>query len=114
MPAKNKVILINGNSCNPEVEERWQKWYLGTHIPMVLEFEGVKGATRYKITGNTEGGKYPEYISVFQFDSLEDAEAYEKSPEYEAAIRDFEKTWKDKGHQRKWRVYYEEVANWEK
>ncbi|MBI2832508.1 MAG: EthD family reductase [Chloroflexi bacterium] len=113
MPA-NRVILINATSCTPEVEEKWNKWYNETHIPMILKFKGVKKATRYKIVGDNPEGKYPTYLAIYEFDSQKDVQDYEASPEHAAAHKDFVESWKDKGHQRKWRVYYEVIKTWEK
>lgn len=110
MPARKRVIMLNGTACTPEIEKEWNKWYNETHIPMILKCKNVKRATRYKISDENPDGKYPTYLAIYEFDSPEDAEAYETSPEKDALMKDFEATWKDKGHQRKWRVHYEEIA----
>ena len=100
------VIHIVGTRCQAEVEDRFNKWYDEVHIPMLLKFKGLKKATRYKILKPRED--YPEYVAIYEFESREAFEDYEKSPEMSAAIAEMKETWKDGGWEMVWRVQYEQ------
>jgi len=106
------VIHIVGTRCQPQVEEKFNIWYDQTHIPMLLKFNGLRGATRYKISKAGEG--YPEYISIYEFDNRQAFEAYETSSELAAALDEMRETWRDGGWETVWRVQYEAMKTWRK
>ena len=65
----------------------------------------MKKASRYRLSGeNKESSKY---LAIYEFDSKEDLEAFPKSPEFAAAVKDFDEKWKDGGFERKWGASYE-------
>jgi heme-degrading monooxygenase HmoA len=101
------VIHIVGTRCQAEVEERFNKWYDEAHIPMLLKFKGLKKATRFKILKPRED--YPEYVAIYEFESRQAFEDYEKSPELSAAMAEMKETWKDGGWEMVWRVQYEQI-----
>ena len=106
------VINIVGLQCQPQVEEKFNRWYNEIHIPMLLEFKGIKEATRYKIVNETEG--YPNYLTIYKFESQSAFEAYENSPELAAVREETSETWREGGYESKWRVQYELVKTWER
>ena len=106
------VIHLVGTRCQPEVEEKFNSWYDQTHIPMLLKFEGLRGATRYKVLKAGEG--YPEYVAIYEFDSREAFESYEASAELAAALDEMRETWKEGGYETVWRVQYEAIKTWRK
>lgn len=117
------VINVVGIQCQPEVEEKFNTWYDQTHIPMLLKFRGLRGATRYKILKPSE--EYPQYLAIYEFNSQLAFEEYRASPELTAALDKQLETWGGKldrqqgiwrgeGWVRKWRVQYEAIKTWRK
>jgi heme-degrading monooxygenase HmoA len=56
---------------------------------MLKKYPGVKRVARYKILA----AKCPQFIAVYHFDSLQDFEAFGKSPEFKAAIEEMNQSW---------------------
>lgn len=115
-----KVVHLVGTQCRPDAEDKFNQWYNEVHIPMLLKFKGLKGVTRYKRIG--QAGEYPEYLTVYQFDSKADFDTYEKSsPEVAAAREDTRRTWQVSGShpakgegafEVKWRIQYKIIKSW--
>ena len=115
----NSVIHIVGLQCKPEAEEKFNKWYDEVHIPMMLEFKELRGVTRYELLKpvswvNYPDVKYPEYLTIYDFDSEEAAEAWEVSPELAKGRKEQSETWAEPGYDRMWRVRYKALKTWKK
>ena len=110
------VIKVIEMQCPPELEEEWNTWYNEKHVPQVIKFKGFKRATRYKIAYGILGdeGKYPNYLTVYEFENRQAAEAYEPSPEHSANRADFDNDWARRGVKIKRRVHYEFIETWQK
>jgi antibiotic biosynthesis monooxygenase (ABM) superfamily enzyme len=108
----HQLILIVANQPSPEKEAEYNEWYNRKHVPMMFAFKGMKKATRYHLLGNDKENS--RYLSIYEFDTLEDMQAFPKSPEFAAAIKDFDEQWKGGGFERKWGASYELVQTWEK
>ncbi len=106
------VINVVATQCQPEVEEKFNKWYDEVHIPLLFKFKGMKKVTRYKIVKETE--EYPSYLTLYEFESRKGYEEYAASPELAAGRAEMNETWKDGGFEIKWRVQYEALKIWEK
>ena len=104
------VILIVGTQCPPEAEESFNTWYNEKHIPDVLQFKGVKKATRYKIASGDK--EYPKFLAVYEFKSQQAFEEYETSPVRAAVGKDWLRISKEKGAEMMWRVRYEAIRTW--
>ena len=110
--------------CKPEVEEEHNTWVDDTHIPMLLQFKGLKRLDRYKLVSEIqpyglynridapEG--YSEYILILEFENWQDFEAYEASPERAAAIEEARTHDWHGLHEVKRRVQYELVKAWKR
>lgn len=115
------VILITGTKCTPEGKDKFDKWYSDKHIPDLMNgFPGIKRATRYEIAG--AGGQaqkpgvkdYPTYITIYEFDSMKDFEAYDVSPQVAPFQQEAKKVLAETGTQIMWRVQYEFMKTWKK
>ena len=106
------ILHLVAAQCSPEKEEKFNKWYNETHIPMLLKFPGLKKVTRYKQMYEVE--EYPNYLTVYQFESKEAFEAYQASPELAAALEESNETWKEGKFETKWRVQYQPLKTWER
>ena len=118
------LIHVTISKCSPEVEEEHNAWRDDTHIPMLLEFKGLKGVANYKLITETQpyvpgsvvdaSGGYSEYLLILEFDNRQDFEAYEASPELAAAIKEA-RTHDWRGLQeKKRRAQYELVKAWKR
>ena len=118
------VVNVIMSQCSPEVEEEYNAWRDETHIPMLLEFKGLKAVTKYKLITETKplvpgsvidasGGK-SEFLLILEFDNRQDFEAYEASPELVAALEEARThDWRGLQEKRR-RVQYELVKGWER
>lgn len=106
------VIHMVATRCQPEDEEKFNRWYDEIHIPLLLKFKGMKKVTRYKIIYETE--EYPKYLAMYKFESQKAYEEYETSPELAAAREEQRETWKERGFEVKWRVQYELIKTLER
>jgi hypothetical protein len=109
---EHRILLIVANEPSAEREAEYNEWYTEKHVPMMFRFKGMKKASRYRLSDeNKESSKY---LAVYEFDSKEGLEAFPKSPEFAAAVKDFDEKWKDGGFERKWGASYELIKSWEK
>jgi heme-degrading monooxygenase HmoA len=108
----HSIVLIVANEPGPGQETEYNKWYTGTHIPMMFEFKGLKKVGRYRRMGDDKESS--KYLAIYEFDSKEDLAAFPRSPEFAAAVADFDKKWQGGGFERKWAASYELIKDWEK
>ena len=108
----NSVIHVIGAQCRPEVEKKLNKWLGEVHFPMLLKFEGLRRISHYQIT--KADNKYPNYLTIFEFDNQQAFEAYERSSELAEARKDHRETWPDGTGEIKWRVQYKRLGTWQK
>ena len=106
------IIYIVATQCQPEAEEKFNKWYNEVHIPLLLKFKGLKGVARYRIIKEVE--ESPRYLTIYQFESHKDYEAFESSPELAAAREELKESWKDGGFEIEWRAGYEAIKTWQR
>ena len=107
------VIYIVGTKCPPELDEKFNNWYNGTHIPMLLESEHVAGATRYKLANVIEG-ESPTYLAIYEFRDRQALEAWYSCRERAVAIEEMNERWAEKGFETTFRAAYEPLKTWHK
>ncbi len=100
-----------GINCPPELDEKFNKWYNETHVPMLMKSKAVKRAYRGKITRPV--GDLPQYLAIYEFDSRADYESWIKSPEMVACLKEADQTWKEKKYDRRFFVQYEVLKDWQ-
>jgi uncharacterized protein (TIGR02118 family) len=110
--ANNVIIQIVASQSDPEREAEFNRWYTEVHVPMLFGYEGVKQASRYKRIG--EGENSTKYLAIYEFESKEAMEAFPASPEFAAAVEDFENKKKDIGFNAKWAASYELIKSWKR
>jgi uncharacterized protein (TIGR02118 family) len=106
------IKYIVASQCQPENEEKFNKWYNEIHIPMLLKVKGLTKVTRYEIVNESE--EFPKYLAVYEFENQKAFEAFKTSPELKAAKEEMSETWKGKGFEVKWRVLYRPIKTWER
>ena len=108
----HSIALIVANEPGPEKETEYNEWYTGKHIPMMFAFKGLKKASRYRRLGDDK--ECSKYLAIYEFDSEEDMAAFSRSPEFAAAVEDFDKKWQGGGFESKWYTAYELIKTWGK
>jgi antibiotic biosynthesis monooxygenase (ABM) superfamily enzyme len=108
----HKFTLIVANQPTPGMEAEYNKWYNEKHVPMMFTFKGMKKAARYHVIGDNK--ECSKYLSIYEFDTKEDMQAFPQSAEFAAAIKDFDEKWKDGGFERGWGASYELIQSWDK
>lgn len=106
------IIYIVATRCQPEAEEKFNRWYNEVHIPLLLKFQGLKEVTRYRIMKEPEGSL--RYLAIYQFEEQKDYEAFENSPQLAAAREELKESWKDGGFEIEWRAEYETIKTWQR
>jgi antibiotic biosynthesis monooxygenase (ABM) superfamily enzyme len=106
----NLVINMVATRCQPEVEDKFNKWYDEIHIPLLFKFPGMTRVTRYQALKETEGEA--TYLAIYEFKDRKALE--EKSPELVAARAEMQETWQDKGFEITWRMQYAAIQTWER
>ena len=104
------LINLVATECQPEFEEKFNKWYDEVHIPILLKFKGLKKVVRYKIA--EKGTSHPAYLAIYEFESKQAFEKYQDSPELAAARAEMKETWKDGGFEIIWRLHYDAMKSW--
>jgi uncharacterized protein (TIGR02118 family) len=109
----NSVIGLTGYQIKPESEDQYNKWLNEVHIPILFKFPGLKAVTRFKITKKDD--RYPNYLTIMEFEDEEAFKAFKESPEVAEARKDtLARKWTDKDRESKWRVEYKAINAWRK
>jgi heme-degrading monooxygenase HmoA len=107
----NKIIeIVAAQSDTPEKDTDFDGWYTGHHVPILLGYKGLKAASRYKLIGDDKN--VSRYLTFYEFESKEAAENFKKSPQFAAAIKDFEQNKERVGFELKWAASYELIKSW--
>lgn len=107
-----EVIHIVGQSCRPDQEEKLSRWYEEVHIPQLLEFKGVRRSNICQLLYEERTHpdfvpqKYPKFLNVYEFDSPQAFEEYEKWMKGTPIGQDVHDTWGKDPVERIWRVQY--------
>ena len=110
MPDSN-VVLIVATQTNPETEDKYNQWYNDIHIPMLLKYEGLKKASRYRVMGDNK--EQAKYLAFYEFKSEEAMSAMNSSPEFAAAMEEMQGSWPDGGIDIVWMANYSLIKAWE-
>jgi antibiotic biosynthesis monooxygenase (ABM) superfamily enzyme len=86
--ANSRIIQIVASESTPEKEAEYNAWYTDIHIPMLFGYEGMKKVSRYRLVGENEG--LARFLTVYEFENQEAADKFHESPDFKAAIQDFE------------------------
>lgn len=113
-----KIVHLLGSRVRPDQEEKYNTWFNEKHVRDLLKVRKLKGIQRYqalypdKVYPGYPEVKYPYYLAICHFEDVKDYEAYETSPELEAAHRDYRANWSADPYERVWRVQFEQLKDW--
>jgi antibiotic biosynthesis monooxygenase (ABM) superfamily enzyme len=110
--ANARVLNIVATECPLKNDAKFNKWYDEVHIPMLFKYRGMKKVTRYRMMEDNKDKA--RYLAIYEFDNIEALEAYLKSPEYAAAIKEMQTTWKGQMFDIKWATKYQPIKTWER
>jgi len=107
--AGNALIQIVASQSTPEKEAEFNRWYSEVHVPMFFGYKGLKRASRYKRIGNDDNSA--KYLAIYEFESKEALDGFAKSPEFGAAVEDFEKRKEAVAFTMRWAASYELITS---
>ncbi len=110
--AKAPFINVVGTRCHIDDEAKFNKWYDEVHIPLLLKFKGLKKVTRYKAASPSD--QYPAYLTIYEFNSKKDFDAFQQSKELAEVRKEQADTWKSRNFEMVWRMQYEPHKVWER
>ena len=105
----HKIMQIVASESIPEKEEDFSRWYSDVHLPMLFGYAGVKRASRYRLIGDDDINN-AKYLAIYEFDSMEDMEAFPESTAFKDAIDDFEENHEALGFKMRWVAAYEMIS----
>ena len=109
----NSLISIAGFEDKPGAEGKFIKWYDEVHIPMFLKSKNLKKVTRCQRLKNDD--KYPEFMTIFEFDNEQAYEEHRRNPVIGDAAKDaIDRGWAKQGQEPRWKVQYKVVKTWSK
>ena len=115
------LIHIVGSACRPEVEESFNHWYDTRHVPDLLSFDEVRGATRYRLMSSTEATRKPlavagdpTFLTIYEYENRKGYWDYRANPRRLAMVDDWNRQFAAAGGEVVWRVEYEVVKVWRK
>lgn len=105
----HKILHLVGADNGGDDHDRFNRWY-SDHIHQLMKFPGLQAATRYRRI--FPHSTIPEYLCMYEFDSLEDFQAYDKSQAFADAERDRVNGWGRTAVLPKLRLQYERLGRW--
>ena len=87
------LLNIIATTCPDDKETEFNRWYNEVHIPMLLEYNGIKCVSRYRLQGDADG--QAKFIALYEFESPEALAGLQTSDVLKAAIADLNETWGD-------------------
>ena len=97
MQINKPVLFVSGVQCNPEVEERYNKWYHEEHVPHLMGSELLKGVTRYQLAPTTarvtSPGEHSNYLTIYVFTDVPAVETFYAGPEKTHVLEDRRQKW---------------------
>ena len=125
-PPASAITLV-GTQCPAEKEPRFSRWCIEKHIPDLLKFRGLQGATLYRLASavgraikgtssvpSARGSEYPKYLTFYYFKDIPTADAYDASPGRKATHGDWLGMVKEAGVSVFWRVQYKPMRTWQR
>lgn len=77
---KGHVLYVVRTWVPEEQLEEWKYWHTTVHIPEVVEQPQVRRAYKYRVIEDNTPAEWPaQYVTIYEFDSMEDWESYNKS-----------------------------------
>jgi hypothetical protein len=105
----SSILHLVGADSGDQDHERLDRWY-ADHIFQLMKFPGLQAATRYRRI--FPHGSMPEYLCSYEFDSIEDFQAYDRSEAFRNAEKDKAAGWGHTGVAPRLRLQYDRIGRW--
>ena len=111
---KKRYFHLVGTGPKPGKEAEYNAWY-DEHVKLLFEFEGLKKATRVRMTQpwGPNGENSPKYVTMYEFEREEDFPDFCNSPTMKRADKHYDTEGK-LVNEIYWAGVYESVINLEK
>lgn len=105
----HKILHLVGADRGSPDRDQFDRWYSG-HIFQLMKFPGLQAATRYRRV--FPHANMPEYLCMYEFDSLLDFKSYDVSQAFLDAEKDKADGWGNSGVLPRLRLQYERIGRW--
>ena len=87
---KDKYLWVSASKPRLGKEAEYNKWY-DQHVTTFFKFPGLKRVSRNRCVNSFKSGdKCPQYLTIYEFDTKEDLEAFSKSEAMEIAKKEYD------------------------
>jgi hypothetical protein len=108
--------------CAPDVEEKFNRWYDGTHVPLLMKSGHITAATRYKIAPMSDSfapvpvkkDEPVKYLAVYEYQDEQAFHDWNASQETAAARDERKESWGEKGFEVLFRGMCQPLKSWKK
>ena len=92
---KDKYLWITASRPKPGKEKEYNEWY-NQHVTTFFQFPGLKRVSRNKCFNSFQfGDKCAQYVTIYEFDSKQDLEAFGKSDASKQAKKEHAEGWEE-------------------
>ena len=91
---KQGAMMVVSTKITPGKEDEYHAWY-DEHANIMFSYPGMERVSRNRFTRPLcdSGDNCPEYITLYELKDKADLDDYFKSPQMDAAKKQFEETW---------------------
>ena len=91
---KQDAIMVVCTKISPGKEDEYHAWY-DEHANIMFSYSGMERVSRNHCINplGDSGSNCPEYITLYEMKDKADLDDYFKSPQMDAAKKQFEETW---------------------
>jgi len=76
-----RVLYIFSTWVPEDQLPEWNRWYTEVHLPDVVAQPQIRRARRYRVVEDSRPAEWtPQYVTVYELDSLADFESYRTGP----------------------------------
>jgi Domain of unknown function (DUF4286) len=88
---RERVLYIVRTWVPDELLDEWNQWHTYTHVPEVVEQPQVRRGRKYRVAeDNTPVEWAAQYVTIYEFDSWEDWESYNRSEAVTRLRKDYD------------------------
>jgi heme-degrading monooxygenase HmoA len=92
---KDKYLWITASRPKPGKEKEYNEWY-NQHVTTFFQFPGLKRVSRNQCFNSFQfGDKCAQYVTIYEFDSKGDLEAFGKSDASKQAKKEHAEGWEE-------------------
>lgn len=94
---KDRYIWLTASRAKPGKDAEYNRWY-DQHVTTFFQYQGLKRVCRNRCFNSFEfGDTCAQYVTIYEFETLEDLQNFGKSDAVEIAKKEYEEGWNDVG-----------------